>query len=528
MPLTPMRVARRRALAIAAALALVASAAFAAPATRRVTSPPPVRTGLEALEKQVQEFTLANGLRFLVVERHQAPVFSFFAVVNSGSANDAVGTTGIAHMMEHMAFKGTSRIGTRDYAKEKPAIAAEERAWSALLDERRKGARADTTRLKALEQAFADAQTASHEFVEPEEYTRLVEEAGGQNINAFTADDITAYFYSLPSNRLEMWASMFAGALVDPVFREFYKERDVVIEERRLRSESSPSGRLFYEFVTSAFNAHPYGFGGIGYPSDLHTFSRTQGEAFFRRNYVAKNITIVVVGDVTVADVRRLGETYFAALSDAPAPPPIDTVEPTQIAERRVILEDKAQPLVMVGWHIPAVSDPSYAACKAAADILGGGAWSRLNRTLVKGQKIAVAAQCFTGFPGEKYPNLMGMMLVPAGGQGAEQVEKAAYAVIDSTLGARPFTNEELNGYKVRVKAQKIGAAEDNGELAGELAQAQALYGGWREFFREQERLQALTTADLANVVRTHLVRSNRTVAEIVPPASDAGSTGGR
>ena len=218
----PSRATRRAAAAFAAWLALGdVPAAFSA--THHPAPPAAVRTGLEAIEKQVQEFTLPNGLRFVVVERHQAPVFSFFTVVNSGSANDQIGTTGLAHMMEHMAFKGSSTIGTTDYTKEKPLLDAEERAWSALLDERRKGTHGDPERLKQLEQAFAEAQQASQQYVVGNEYSKLIEQAGGQNLNAFTAEDITAYFYSLPSNRLELWASLFAGAMVDPVFREFYK-----------------------------------------------------------------------------------------------------------------------------------------------------------------------------------------------------------------------------------------------------------------------------------------------------------------
>ena len=527
------RISRRPLLALATVMllsaALGASVTQAAPNPKAVAKPTaPVRTGLENLEKSVQEFTLANGLRFLVVERHQAPVFSFFTVVNSGSSNDAIGTTGIAHMMEHMAFKGTSLVGTTDFAKEKPLLDAEERAWEALLSERRKGAKADTALLRRLEQTFVDAQQTSQKLVVPNEFTRIVEQAGGQGINAFTANDITAYFYSLPSNRLEMWAALFAGAMVDPVFREFYKERDVVYEERRMRVESSPVGRLLYEFTTTSFNAHPYGFGGIGFPSDLKSFSRTQGEAFFRRNYVAKNMTVCVVGDVTVAEVRRLADKYFAAISDAPAPPPLDTVEPKQIAERRVIIEDKAQPIVLAGWHIPAASDPSYAAIKAAADILGGGNWSRLNKALVKEQKIAVQTEVGTGFPGEKYPNLMIGVAVPAKGQDPEKVEAAMYAVIDSALTSQPFTAEELAGYKVRVRAAKIGAVDDNSSLAGELAQAQALYGNWRDFFREQERIQALTPADLTAALKAVYSKSNRTVAMLKNPPATAANEGGR
>jgi len=429
--------------------------------------------------------------------------------------------------MEHMAFKGTSLIGTSDYTKEKPLLDAEESAWSAVLNERRKGTHADSARLATLEQGFRDAQTASQKYVVSNEYSTLIQQAGGQGMNAFTAEDITAYFYSLPSNRLELWASAFGGTLVDPVFREFYKERDVVYEERRMRVESSPVGRLFYEFVTCAFNAHPYGFGGIGFPSDLHTFSRTQGEEFFRRNYVAKNITIVVVGDVKVDEVKQLATKYFAAISDAPAPPPLDTVEPQQIAERRVTIEDKAQPVVIAGWHIPAASDPGYAAYKAAADLLGGGRWSRLYKALVKEKKIAAQVGTGTGEPGEKYPNLFVLFIVPASGQDPEKVEQEAYRVIEEAMTTKPFTVTELDGYKVRMRASKIGAVEDNGSLASELGQAQVLYGGWHEFFREQERLQSLRPEDLTAVMHTALVKSNRTVAMIKNPPAAAANEGG-
>lgn len=516
----------RRVLGALIVCSLVASAAIAAPAPRS-SAAKPVRTGLETLEKQVQEFTLANGLRFIVVERHQAPVFSFFTVVNSGSSNDAVGTTGLAHMMEHMAFKGTTMVGSHDWAAEKPLFEAEERAYTALKAEQGRGAQADSTRLRALKKAFADAQAAATGKVDQNAATRVIEQAGGQGINAFTANDITAYFYSLPSNRLELWAAMHAGAFVDPIFREFYKERDVVIEERRMRYESSPTGRLFLEFIMSAFPAHPYGFGGIGYPSDLNAFTRTQGTEFFHRNYVAKNMTVAVVGDVKVAEVRALAEKYFGDISSDPAPPPLDTRELEQQGERRVILEDPAQPFIFAGWKIPPASDPMYPALKAAADLLGGGDYARLNKVLVKEQKVATMLQTATGFPGEKYTNLFFLFMAPATGQDPVAVEEAAYKVIEEAMTTRPFTAEELNGYKVRVRAAKIGAVEDNGNLAGELAQAQALYGDWRQFFREQERVQALTPADLQAALKQVIRRSNRTVAMIQNPKT-AAAEGGR
>ena len=527
---TAARIAPSLLLALLVALPAHAAkkSASAAPAKSTAKSAAPAGTGLESLEKQVHEFTLPNGLRFLVVERHESPVFSFETVVNSGSANDQVGTTGIAHMMEHMAFKGTAIVGTSDYAGEKPLLANEETAFDAYLTERRKGAAADTAKLATLQKNFHDAQEAARAKVVSNGFTSLLEQNGATGLNAFTANDLTAYFYSLPSNRLELWALMEGGRMAYPVFREFYKERDVVYEERRMRYESSPTGRLFWEFITTAFVAHPYGFGGIGYPSDLKSFTRTEGEEFYKKNYVAKNMCVAVVGDVTTAGVKDVATKYFSDISDAPAPPPLDTVEPEQHAERRILLEDTAQPYVFIGYHIPAGGDPRYPSYQAAADLLGGGAYARLNKELVKEKKICVAVGASTGFPGEKYPNLMFIFAVPAAGQDPALVESEVERVIDEAMTTKPFTQTELDGYKTRTRAETIHAAEQNQNLAGELAQAQETQGDWHEFFRGAERAQKVTLADVSAAMASSIKQSNRTVAMIVSPKKTAANEGGR
>jgi predicted Zn-dependent peptidase len=391
--------------------------------------------------------------------------------------------------------------------------------------------RADSARLATLERDFAAAQEKARAQVESNEFTRLLEQAGAQGLNASTGVDFTTYYYSLPSNRLELWALLEGSRMAFPVFREFYREREVVIEERRMRYESSPIGRLFLESIQSMYQAHPYGFGGIGHTSDLQTFDRAEGEAFYRRHYVAKNMCIAIVGDVTLAEVKRVAETYFADLSPAPAPPPLDTVEPEQKAERRILMEDSAQPFIIVGWHVPAGTDPTFPAYEALASLLGGGDFARLNKALVKERKIAVQLQAFAGLPGLKYPTMLGLFIVPAAGQDAEAVEREAYAVIDEIIASKPFTNEELDGWKVRSRAGAIGQAELNGSLAAALVEAQVLHGDWRAFFRAQERIQKLTVDDVMAAMKRSLHRTNRTAALIVPPAAADGAVkpeGGR
>ena len=525
-----LRMPQRCLLLVAVTLVTTRAPVASAQASRADAAAPTTArpaTGLESLERQVEEFTLANGLRFLLVERHDAPVFSYQTVVNAGAADNAPGTTGLAHMMEHMAFKGTPWVGTRDHAAETPLLAAEERAYAALAEERRKAGRTDSTRLAKLEAEFAKIESDLAATAEPDEFTRILERAGARDVNAFTSADVTAYGYSIPSNRLELWAAMEGGRLTHPVFREFYKEREVVIEERRMSTESSPFGRLAEAFVSTAFVKHPYRFGTIGAPADLHTFSRTQGETFFRRHYVASNMVVVVVGDVTLAELRAVAERYFGDVPAGTPPARVSAIEPPQTAPRRKILEDEAQPIVMMGWHMPACTDPGYPACVALADLLGGGDHARLQKALVRDQRISVSEETTTGFPGEKFPCLWGVLSVPAEGVPPDSVERAVERVIADARSAHPFTQTELDGYKVRVRAQQLGEVERNSGLANALSMAQTLYGSWHEYFRTQERVQALTLADLSAAMRRTLTRGNRTTAMLVNPAPADSAHGG-
>ena len=499
--------------------ALFAVAAFALSLTAGTLQ---AAQGLEKLESQVQEFQLENGLTFLLVNRPQAPVFSFQTVVNAGAANDALGTTGIAHMMEHMAFKGTELIGTTDVKAERRAMEEEEAAWKALLVERRKGARADSARLAALETAFEEAKEKAESYADKNAFGRLVEENGAQGLNAFTAADITAYQYSMPSNRLELWALLEGSRMAFPVFREFYTERDVVFEERRLRVESSPTGRLFNEFLHVAYIAHPYGIGGIGYASDLTSFTRTEGTEFYREHYVGPNMAVAVVGDVKLEDLRKQAEKYWADVPAGPMPDGIDTVEPEQSSERRILQEDPSQPVIIVGWHIPAATDPDFRSYEALASCIGGGDYARLQKRLVKEKKIAVQAQAFAGLPGSKYPSMLGMFVVPAAGQDPLEVEKEIYALLDEIRTTAPITQEEVDGWKVRDRAQTIAACEDNADLALQLASYEMIFGDWRQFFRQAERAEAMTAEQVMSAMEKSLHSQNRTVGMIVnPPAEE-------
>src|SRR5216110_157659 len=226
---------------------------------------------LASFEKRTTVRKLDNGLTVIVMERPEAPVFSYATVVNTGSAQEVPGITELAHMFEHMTFKGTTSIGTSDYDKERAALQKVEETYAAYDKARRATTGRDEAQVKALEKAWKDAMDEANKFVVGNEFSKIVDRSGGVGVNAFTASDETAYFYSLPSNRFELWAYLESERFLHPVFREFYKERDVVTEERRMRTESSPVGRLIEQFLAAAFTAHPYGQPVVGWPSDLES-----------------------------------------------------------------------------------------------------------------------------------------------------------------------------------------------------------------------------------------------------------------
>ena len=469
----------------------------------------------KAIESRVTEFTLPNGWKFIVLERHQAPVASFLTYADVGATQEVTGISGLAHMFEHMAFKGSSTLGTLDYAAEKVALAEVDRTYHALSVERGRGRRADPARLKQLEADFKAAQDAAGKFVKKNEFGEAVERAGGRGLNATTGEDRTVYFFSLPSNEAELWFYLEAQRFADPVLREFYQERDVVMEERRL-SDSQPIGRLLEEFQAAAYKAHPYHSPVIGHMSDLQNFSREDALAFFKKYYTPTNLVSVVAGDVDPGRVRELAESYFGGIPGGPKPEPLHTVEPKQTGERRLTLRLQSQRLFVEGYHKPDLNDPDDAVYQAIGSLLSEGRSSRLYRSLVRDQKTAANAGGFPGFPGEKYPGLFLFFAFPAPGHTNAEVQKGIAAEIER-LKTEPVSPEELDGVKRRARANLLQQLDDNSQLAFLLAQAEALRGSWRELFRSVDRINAVTAADIQRVAAATFIFDNRTIGVIEP-----------
>ncbi|MGH9862500.1 MAG: M16 family metallopeptidase [Candidatus Acidiferrales bacterium] len=477
---------------------------------------------LAEFEKSVTEHTLANGMKFIFVERPAVPVVSFWLHADVGSVDDPAGQTGMAHMFEHMAFKGTSDIGTKDFEKEKEALAKVDQSYAAWQAERLKRELADAERLKQLEAAFKQAEEGAEKFVEPEEYSKAIEQNGGRDLNAGTAWDYTVYFFSLPSNKLELWFSLQSAAFFDPVLRQFYKERDVVMEERRLRVESQPVGDLVEEFLAVAYKAHPYGRSGVGWRSDLESVTREQAERFFRTYYTPRNLTAVLVGDVDPKEVIRLAELYFGRIPAGPVPDPVWTLEPPQEGERRTKIYAQFQPVLAIGYHKPSLRHPDNAVFDAVQDVLSTGRTSRLYRSLVQDKKLAVEAGGFPGFPGEKYPNLFLFYSFATTGHTNEENEQAMLAEIER-LKTELISEEELERVKRRARAQLVRQLSSNSGLAERLASYQVLTGDWRNLFRQLEAIDNVTREDIQRVAKTYFTDRNRTVGYIVPETGSSG-----
>ena len=469
---------------------------------------------LASFEKRTSMRKLDNGLTVIITERRDAPVFSYATFINTGSAQETPGITGLAHMFEHMAFKGSDRVGTTDWAAEKTALDRVEKAYAAYDLARRAETGRDEKKIGELEKAWKDAIAEADKFVVNDEFSQIIDRAGGVGLNAFTSSDVTGYFFSVPSNRFELWAFLESERFRQPVFRQFYKERDVVAEERRMRTESSPFGRLIEEFLGAAFLAHPYGFATVGWPSDLASFSAQDADEFFRKYYVPANMVIAIAGDVNAAEAWPVIEKYFGRLPKSPAPEPLAVVEPPQRGERSVVLRETSQPIYLEGYHRPSALHPDSATYDVIAMLLSSGRTSRLYKSLVRDKKIAAQASGFNGFPGEKYPNLFAVFAVPTPGHTNDEAAAAIQAELDR-LKNEDVPADELASVKTRVKAGLVRRLDSNSGLAMQLASYQTLFGDWRELFREVDAIDKVTAADIRRVANATFTANNRTVGKI-------------
>lgn len=474
-----------------------------------------------SLAERVIEHRLANGLTVLMVERHQTPIVSINITFAVGGINEQVGQTGIAHLYEHMAFKGTRKIGTTNYEEEK-LILDELALVGTELDQRQRDVDANSPKvtdeeratIESLQKRFSDLQAQAAEYVVGNEMALLYQRHGGVGLNASTGKDLTRYMISFPSNRLPLWAAIESDRMAHPVLREFYKERGVVMEERRLRNDDSPNGLLFETFTSAAFRAHGYGIPTIGWGSDILSLTPADTKAFFKTHYGPNRATIALVGDINPREVIALIEQTFGNIPAAP-PPPLVTVEPEQRGERRVEVEFDAEPAIVIGYHKPTLGHPDDDVFDVIDAVLSEGLTSRLHQILVREKRLAASVGSDASHPGVRAPNLFVVTATPLAPHTTAEVEAAIYEEIER-LKREPVSPKELEKVLNNLDADLVRGLRSNSGLASQLALYQALAGDWQYILTSRDKISMVTAADVQRVATQYLTKSNRTVAVLV------------
>ena len=464
---------------------------------------------------KVQQFELANGLKVLLMERHASPTISFAMGFRTGAVDEKSGATGAAHLLEHMLFKGTRTIGTRDFKAEQKLLARIDEIAIALDAERRKAGAGDAGRIERLAQDLKKLQEQENALIVENEFDTIYTRNGAEAMNAGTGYDITTYTVSLPSNRLELWMRLESERFESPVFRQYYGERDVVIEEMRQSYETKPDRLLSTQLLSSAFQAHPYGRPIIGWKSDIQLLPRAVCEDFFKNRYSLANAVVAVVGDIEVEKTRKLFEQYFASIPASHVAEPFVTQEPAQTGERRIEVCFDAEPQVLIGYHKPTVPDREDYVFDLIDALLSNGRTSRLYKSLVLNKKIASSVDASNGFPGARFPNLFIINAVPLKGVDCANLEKAIYAEIDR-LSREPITPQELAKVKKQFRADFIRNLNSNKGLSHMLSYYQVVCNDWRYVEKSLDVIEGIKPEEIQAAAKKYLVQRNRTVATLV------------
>ena len=475
---------------------------------------------LENFEQNVTEFTLDNGLHFIVVQRSVAPVVSFVTFVDVGGVDEPAGHTGIAHIFEHMVFKGSHTVGTTNWEEEQEYINKMDEAYRTWLDEKY-SPNPDGDIMEQYWAQFEEYKDRASEYVVTNEFDEIISREGASGLNARTGYDFTDYFYSLPQNRAELWFSLESDRFQNPVFREFYEEKDVVREERRMGVDSDPFGRLREEFGSIAFAAHPYGRSLIGWPSDITATSIKDTQNFFDTYYTNDNFTFAIVGDVDPEQMREFAEIYFGGIEPTGQAPVVRTIEPQQRGERRFVIEEDSQPILMIGYHTVSQTHEDWPALQMLSSVLSSGRTSRLYRRLVQDDELALVAQTSVGYPGSKYPSLMVAFGIPNQGVSMDDLEDAIYEEIERIKDG-DISQQELDRAITNSRASLVRSLNSNMGLAMQLARIQGQQGDWRRLFTYVDDLQNVTLEDLQRVANTYMVRENRTVGRLITKEEDS------
>ena len=481
---------------------------------------PPVSAQRLSLEDQVIEHTLSNGLKLLMVERHEVPRVVCHVYYKVGSAYERPGITGISHFLEHMMFKGTRTIGVTDFEADQALDHQIDEIMDRVYEEKFRKRSGDPEKIAAWEKMAEELMAEEKQYVIKDDLWELYMRNGGTGLNASTGQETTGYYVTLPSNKVELQMVLEADRMQNAVFREFYSEKEVVREERRL-SENRP-GYLFGEQLSASFYAaSPYAWSVVGWDVDLQKLTRQDMIDHKNRFYVPNNAVAVYVGDIEPERIVALAEKHFGPIERGPQPEPVRTTEPKQRCEKRIYGEAATAPEVSIMYHIPPAGSPDDEVFQVISGLLNG-TTGRLHKKLVKELDIAISAGAwgrgmayagaftFTGEPKE------------ADGRTPEEVEAAIYAEIER-LKTEPVEDHELQKVKNQAEARFLRRLRSTRGMASQLGRSE-LGLGWRDIPASLERLRAVTAEDVRRVAGEYFTRDNRTVGILVRKEDDGAS----
>lgn len=472
--------------------------------------------------KKVQEIELSNGLRFLLYQRDEVPIFSAYMRFRVGGIEEEPGKSGLAHFLEHMAFKGTQTIGTTDYEKEKPILDEIEKVGEALSREYAKGNDQSPEKIKELREKLRSLHQEEERYIVKEDFSRRMMENGGTNLNATTSKDMTSYFVSLPSDKFRFWAEAESRRIFNPVFREFYEEKDVVLEERRMRVDNDPDGKLYESFLMNAFQVGPYRSPTIGLVNDLLRLTRRDLEKFWKAYYRPKRAIGVLAGKLDDREVKKVLEETFGKirfeqgedqgggldLSKIPQDPP-------QAEERRITLPIASRPRFLIGYHKPTQPTDDDYIFDLLEQILGDGRTSRLYKTLVLEKRVASQVGTATGVPGSRLPNLFLVEVMPLPGHSTDEIVKLIDDEIQK-IQTEGVTPAEIEKARNKLTVDLMWRMRTNNGVASQLSYYEISAGTWKYLATYPDRIQRFGPQDIRNVARQYLVKTNRTIAEIL------------
>jgi predicted Zn-dependent peptidase len=489
---------------------------------------------LWAQQVQVQEYVLPNGLKLLMIPKKGDPNIAAGWLAKVGSVNERPGITGLSHLFEHMMFKGTHAIGTTDIAKDLKLMAQAD----AIKGEIRKEELAQIRRLRLGEisnlqdpknrtarhnellQQLAKVEKESKSLIVQNEFDKIYTNAGASSLNAGTSEDYTVYFVNVPANKLELWFWMESDRLLNPVFREFYSERDVVFEERRMRTDSTPTGKFEEEFNALFWTSSPYAWPTVGWPSDLEGITRKEAIDYFAINYAPNNITACLVGDFDPARAKQLADRYFVRLKRNPqTQPPVRTREVEQMAEKRMVAYAETNPEVEIRYHSVADGHANEPALIVLGSLLSGKT-GRLYKSLVLDQQIANDVSA--GQNGLKWDGFFSLNGVAKPGSTPETVEQALYKEVEK-LQKEKVDERELQKIKNQFAADNYRRLESRFFLMLQILLADS-NRGWQSFNEDPKRIAAVTVDDVQRIANLYFKPENRTVALYYTKKAEPGA----